>query len=125
MFGTDYPTPDGSCVRDYIHVGDLADAHVLAAARLEEGARPAPAYNIGTGAGASVLEVLAAVGRVLGVDLEPELGAAPARRPGPHRRRPAPLATADLGWTASHDLDDMVRAAWAAWQRRAGTSARR
>jgi UDP-glucose 4-epimerase len=115
--GTDYPTTDGSCVRDYIHVGDLADAHVLAATRLEEGADLAPAYNIGTGTGASVLEVIAAVERVLGVAIEPDIG---PRRPGDPARIVADptLATADLGWTAQHDLDDMVRDAWAAWQRR-------
>lgn len=117
VHGTDYPTPDGSCVRDYIHVGDLADAHVLAAARLDEGAALAPAYNIGTGAGVSVLEVIGAVERVLGVTLERVLG---PRRPGDPARIVADpaLATAELGWTAEHDLDDMVRDAWAAWQRR-------
>jgi UDP-glucose 4-epimerase len=117
--GVDYPTPDGSCVRDYIHVGDLADAHLLAAARLDEGARLAPAYNIGTGKGASVLEVIAAVGRVLGVDLQPEIG---GRRAGDPARIVADgtLAGADLGWVARHDLDDMVRSAWAAWRQAQG-----
>jgi UDP-glucose 4-epimerase len=115
--GVDYPTPDGSCIRDYIHVGDLADAHVLAAARLEEGRSLAPAYNIGTGTGASVLEVLAAVGRVLGVEIRPELA---PRRPGDPARIIADgsLAAADLGWAAEHDLDDMVASAWAAWRAR-------
>lgn len=115
VFGTDYPTPDGSCVRDYIHVADLADAHVLAAARLEEGKELRPAYNIGTGIGISVLDVVAAVGRVLGRDLEPTLG---PRRPGDPARIVADgtLASADLGWTATHDLDDMVESAWRAWQ---------
>jgi UDP-glucose 4-epimerase len=114
--GVDYPTPDGSCVRDYIHVGDLADAHVRAATALEEGKTLAPAYNIGTGTGASVLEVMAAVGRVLGTELRPELG---PRRAGDPARIVADgsLATADLGWVPEHDLDDMVRSAWAAWQR--------
>jgi UDP-glucose 4-epimerase len=116
--GTDYPTPDGSCVRDYVHVGDLADAHVLAAARLEEGASLAPAYNIGTGTGASVLEIIAAVGRVLGRHLEPRLV---GRRPGDPARIIADgsLAQQQLGWSARHDLDDMVRDAWSAWQQRA------
>jgi UDP-glucose 4-epimerase len=117
VFGTDYPTPDGSCVRDYIHVADLADAHVLAAARLDEGRDLRPAYNIGTGVGISVLDVVAAVGRVVGRDLEPVLG---PRRPGDPARIVADgtLASTDLGWTATHDLDDMVRDAWAAWQSR-------
>jgi len=117
VFGVDYPTPDGSCIRDYIHVGDLADAHVLAATRLETGAALAPAYNVGSGTGASVLEVIDAVRRVLGVALEPEIV---GRRPGDPARIVADgsLATADLGWTPRHDLDEMVRDAWAAWQAR-------
>jgi UDP-glucose 4-epimerase len=115
VFGTDYPTPDGTCVRDYIHVGDLADAHVAAAARLEEGAHLGPAYNIGTGTGASVQEVLDTVERVLGVDLRREVV---DRRPGdPARIIGDPtLATRELGWTATHDLEDMVRSAWTAWE---------
>jgi UDP-glucose 4-epimerase len=115
VFGTDYPTPDGSCVRDYIHVADLADAHALAAARLDEGRPLAPAYNIATGTGASVLEVLDAVGRVLGIDLVPEPR---PRRPGDPARIVADgtLAARDLGWMATHDLDDMVRDAWRSWR---------
>ena len=115
VFGTDYDTPDGSCVRDYIHVGDLADAHVLAAARLEEGVALRPAYNIGTGTGASVLQVLDSVRRVLGIDVEPTIA---DRRPGDPARIIADgtLARDDLGWEARHDLDDMVRDAWQAWR---------
>ena len=116
VFGTDYPTADGSCVRDYIDVGDLADAHVAAAQRLEAGSELSPAYNIGTGLGASVFEVIAAVERVLGIDLVPELV---ERRPGdPARIVGDPSAARrDLGWAAQRDLDDMVRTAWAAWRR--------
>ena len=115
VFGTDYPTPDGTCIRDYIHVGDLADAHVAAAARLEEGADLGPAYNIGTGTGASVQEVLDTIEHVLGVDLQREIV---ERRPGdPARIVGDPtLATRELGWTATHDLEAMVRSAWAAWE---------
>jgi UDP-glucose 4-epimerase len=115
VFGTDYPTPDGSCVRDYIHVGDLADAHVLAAARLDAGDTLAPAYNIGVGTGTSVLQVIDSVRRVLGTDLEPVIA---ERRPGDPARIIADgtLAATDLGWTARHDLDDMVRDAWRAWR---------
>ena len=114
LFGTDYPTPDGSCIRDYIHVDDLAAAHVLAAARLDAGQALAPAYNIATGRGASVLEVIAAVSRTLGVDLEPERA---PRRPGDPTAIVADgsLAERDLGWTASRSLDDMVRDAWRSW----------
>ena len=116
VFGTDYPTPDGSCIRDYIDVGDLADAHVVAAHRLEAGDELQPAYNIGTGVGASVLEVIEAVRRVLEIPLPVELN---ERRPGDPARIVADpsAARADLGWVARQDLDDMVRTAWAAWRR--------
>jgi UDP-glucose 4-epimerase len=115
VFGTDYDTPDGSCIRDYIHVGDLADAHVLAASRLEEDVALRPAYNIGTGTGASVLEVIDSVRRVLGTDVAPTIV---DRRPGDPARIIADgtLARDDLGWSARHDLDDMVRDAWQAWR---------
>ena len=116
VFGTDYPTPDGSCIRDYIHVGDLADAHVVAAVRLEEGGDLAPAYNIGTGTGLSVLAVIDAVRRVLGIELEPELV---DRRPGDPARiiGDVSLASTHLGWKARLGVDDMVRDAWSAWRR--------
>jgi UDP-glucose 4-epimerase len=115
VFGTDYPTPDGSCIRDYIHVADLAEAHVLAADRLDEGAPLAAAYNIATGTGASVLEVIDAVGRHVGRDLAPELM---PRRPGDPARIVADgsFASRDLGWSASRDLDDMVSDAWRSWE---------
>jgi UDP-glucose 4-epimerase len=117
VFGDDYPTPDGTCIRDYVHVGDLADAHVAAAARLDEGAPLAPAYNIGTGTGSSVQEVLDVMERAIGRSLDREVV---GRRPGdPARIVGDPsLATRELGWKAVHDLDDMVRSAWAAWQQR-------
>jgi UDP-glucose 4-epimerase len=113
VFGDDYPTPDGSCIRDYIHVSDLADAHVVAAARCE-GETIGTAYNVGRGQGVSVIEVMKVVSEVLGRDINAEVG---PRRPGD----PAQLvAVADkirdeLGWTASKDLRDMVASAWAAW----------
>ena len=120
VFGTDYPTPDGSCVRDYIHVGDLADAHVLAAARLDEGRRPArPPTTSAPAPGISVLEVdRRRRPRRSAVDLEPEIGAPPSRRPGPHRRRRHPRRRPTSAGRPRHDLDDMVRHAWAAWQSR-------
>lgn len=113
VFGDDYPTPDGSCIRDYIHVSDLADAHVVAAARCE-GQTIGTAYNVGRGQGVSVFEVMNMVNEVLGRDINVEVG---PRRPGD----PAQLvALADkirdeLGWTASLDLREMVASAWAAW----------
>jgi UDP-glucose 4-epimerase len=114
VFGTDYPTPDGSCVRDYIHVADVADAHVLAAAKLEAGAELAPAYNLGLGKGISVLEILDAMRRVLGHDFAHETA---PRRPGDPAQivTSAELARRDLDWTARYDLDEMVRSASEAW----------
>ncbi len=115
VYGTDYDTPDGSCVRDYVHVGDLADAHVVAVDRLEAGTSLRSAYNIGAGVGSSVLEVVAAIGRVLDRELDVEIR---DRRPGD----PAAVygdvraAADDLGFVVQHDLDDMVRTAWSAWR---------
>ena len=116
VFGTDYPTPDGTCVRDYVHVCDLADAHVLALAALDAGRLAHRALNLGNGAGFSVREVVASVGRVTG-SLPATLDS--PRRPGD----PATLvASSDearevLGWSPRFpDLDGIVRTAWA-WHR--------
>jgi UDP-glucose 4-epimerase len=116
VFGTDYPTPDGSCVRDYVHVQDLALAHVAAADRIERGEPLEPVYNIGSGDGLSVLQVMDAVRRVTGIDFEPQRE---ARRPGDPARIVASgeLAARDLGWRMRHDVDAMVASAWGAWQR--------
>ena len=113
VFGDDYPTPDGSCIRDYIHVSDLADAHVAAAARCE-GPTVGTVYNVGRGQGVSVLEVIEAVSAVLGRDANAQIT---ARRAGD----PAQLVALvdkireELGWSASKDLPDMVASAWEAW----------
>ena len=110
LFGEDYPTPDGTCLRDYIHVSDLADAHVRALQRLLEGG-PSGTYNLGTGQPSSVKEVIAAVERVTGRSALVE--SAP-RRPGD----PAALfaagerARADLGWVPHRTLDTIVADAW-------------
>jgi UDP-glucose 4-epimerase len=113
--GTDYATPDGSCVRDYVHVQDVALAHVAAADAMEGGRPLEPVYNLGSGQGASVLQIMDAVRRVTGIDFEPLIT---ERRPGDPARIVATgeLAARDLGWTMRHDLDDMVRTAWEAWQ---------
>lgn len=115
VFGTDYPTPDGSCVRDYIHVQDLALAHVAAAEVLEEGRSLERVYNLGSGDGVSVLQIMDAVRRVTGIDFAPEIH---PRRPGDPARIVASgaLAARDLGWQMRHSLDDMVASAWQAWQ---------
>lgn len=115
VFGTGYATPDGSCVRDFVHVVDLASAHVTALERLERGDLAVDAVNIGTGRGASVLEVLACLGVVSGADTTPEvLGP----RPGDPARVVAAVGRAreHLGWTARSDLTDMLASAWDAWQ---------
>ncbi|MBM3808325.1 MAG: UDP-glucose 4-epimerase GalE [Acidimicrobiia bacterium] len=111
VFGEDYPTPDGTCLRDYIHVCDLADGHMRALEALERGA-PSDAYNLGTGRPHSVKAVIAAVGRVVG---RPVAWAAAPRRPGD----PAVLyassdrAQRELGWTPNYpDLEVIVRHAW-------------
>ncbi|WP_298227949.1 UDP-glucose 4-epimerase GalE [Gryllotalpicola sp.] len=113
IFGDDYPTPDGTCVRDYIHVADLALAHVAAAQVLEAGGSLASVYNLGSGDGVSVAEIMAAMARVTGIDFAPEIA---PRRPGDPARIVASgeLAARDLGWRMRHSLDEMVATAWAA-----------
>ncbi|MGK2877406.1 MAG: UDP-glucose 4-epimerase GalE [Solirubrobacterales bacterium] len=115
VFGDDYPTPDGSCVRDYVHVVDLADAHVTAARVLDEGGSVAPAYNVGRGEGSSVFEVLSAISSVIGIDFENDIQ---PRRPGDPAQivGSADLIARDLDWRAKFDLQEMVSSAWAAWQ---------
>jgi len=113
--GDDYATPDGSCVRDYVHVADVADAHVAAARALEAGQLLAPVYNLGSGEGLSVLEIMAAMARVTGIDFTPVIA---DRRPGDPDRIVASgaLAARDLGWAQRHTVDEMVQSAWSAWQ---------
>ena len=122
VFGNDYPTPDGTCIRDYIHVCDIADAHVAALRQLAEGKVEDPyrVYNIGRGEGSSVLEVIDVVGRVTGLDTTPDFV---ARRPGDPARVTADVdrITKDLGWSAKFDLQDMVESAWSGWQYRQGS----
>jgi UDP-glucose 4-epimerase len=119
VFGNDYPTPDGTCVRDYIHVCDIADAHVAALQQLASGAddRAFRVYNVGRGEGSSVLEVIDVVGKVTDLDTTPEFV---PRRPGDPARVTASVEriTKDLGWSAKYDLNDMVESAWAGWQHR-------
>mgnify|MGYP001087993941 CR=1 FL=1 len=115
IFGSDYPTPDGTCVRDYIPVGPLADVHVVAAEKLARGEVLESAYNLGTGTGHSVREVMRVMAEVTGVDFAPEFV---ARRPGdpPIVVASGELAMRDLGWNPSPDLREMVRSAWEAFQ---------
>jgi UDP-glucose 4-epimerase len=117
VFGSDYQTPDGTAIRDYIHVCDLAAAHRVALERLVHGRQEAPyeVFNIGTGRGYSVLEVIRAFERVKGVGLPWRFT---DRRPGDIEQVWADTRCAEavLGWKASHGLDDMVASAWA-WER--------
>ena len=120
IHGDDYPTPDGTNVRDYVHVSDIALAHVAAARRLDAGEPVERAYNLGSGSGASVREIMSAVARVTGIAFEPGIG---PRRAGDPPRIVAngDLAGRDLDWRMRHTLDEMVASAWAA--RQAATTA--
>ncbi|QHC59463.1 UDP-glucose 4-epimerase GalE [Rathayibacter sp. VKM Ac-2760] len=111
--GDDYPTPDGTCVRDYIHVADLALAHVAAARRLAAGEPIDPVYNLGSGSGASVGEIMTAIARSTGIAFTPEVA---PRRPGDPPRIVASGRTAarDLGWEMRHSVAEMVESAWRA-----------
>ncbi|MEA3336334.1 MAG: UDP-glucose 4-epimerase GalE [Chloroflexota bacterium] len=109
IFGDDYPTPDGTCVRDYVHVLDLAQAHILALEALDQGSRT---YNLGNGQGFSVKEVIEVARQVTGHAIPAEIG---PRRPGD----PAVLVASsekvrrELGWDPQHpDLRDIVESAW-------------
>ena len=117
VFGDDYPTPDGTCIRDYIHVADLAEAHVLALAALDgfDGPR---AFNLGTGQGVSVREVLEAVERATGTAVPHSIG---PRRPGDPAELVADssLAQRELGWRPGiSDMDSIATTAWS-WHRQA------
>lgn len=109
--GDDYPTPDGTCVRDYIHVADLAHSHVVAAQKLAAGEELEPVYNLGSGTGSSVRQIMDAVREVTGIGFTPEIG---PRRPGDPARIVATgeLAGRDLDWRMRHGLVDMVASAW-------------
>jgi UDP-glucose 4-epimerase len=117
VYGTDYPTPDGTCIRDYIHVADLASAHVLAldALRAEGGA--SGVYNLGNGLGHSVREVIEAARRVTGHSIPTQ--EAP-RRPGdpPVLVASSARISRELGWQPQHpDIEDIIRSAWQ-WHQR-------
>lgn len=119
VYGRDYPTPDGTCVRDYIHVDDLADAHVRAVDRLRRGGTPLRA-NLGIGAGASVLEVMAAVEAAAGAPVRHRFG---ARRPGdpPALVADPRLAQRELAWHPRYrELGEIVRTAMLGYRRAHG-----
>ncbi len=115
LFGDDYPTADGTCVRDYVHVQDLAEAHVAALGYLERDERAFDTFNIGTGTGASVREVLAALAAASGCDTTPDVT---PRRAGDPAELVASVdrASAELGWRARFTLPEIVDSAWQAWR---------
>ena len=113
IFGTTYPTPDGSCVRDYVHVSDVAAAHVAAARKLQDGVELGSVYNLGSGSGVSVREIMAEMALATGIEFSPQICAA---RPGDPARIVASgeLARRDIDWEPRHSLRDMISSAWAA-----------
>ncbi len=117
VFGNDYNTPDGTCIRDYIHVCDLARAHVVALQRLlkEKNDAPHEVFNLGTGTGYSVLEAIQSFERTTGLKLNWEFS---GRRPGDVEKvwADTTLANLTLGWKAEKGLDEMMASAWA-WEK--------
>jgi len=110
VFGNDYATPDGTAIRDYIHVDDLADAHVRALTHLGDG-KPTIALNVGTGVGSSVMEVISAAQRMSGREVPYEI--APRRAGDPVATFADPTRIrSTLGWQHTRDLDDIVGSAW-------------
>jgi len=116
LFGDDYDTRDGSCIRDYIHVVDLAEAHAAAAARLDE-APIGEVFNVGRGEGVTVSEVFATVREVTGIDFTVDVVGRRAGDPAAYFADATKIGK-ELDWTARLDLTDMVRSAWEAWQQR-------
>jgi UDP-glucose 4-epimerase len=116
IFGDDYATPDGTCVRDYIHVVDLAEAHVAAARALRSSPGRDLTLNIGRGEGVSVREMIDRINALTGYDRPPTVT---PRRPGDPARviACADRAATELGWTAKHDVQDMITSAWEGWVR--------
>ena len=113
VFGSDYPTPDGSCVRDYVHVHDLADAHLSALDYLERNERKHSTFNVGTGSGSSVFEVLAEVKRVTGIDFAIDIQDRRAGDP-PFLCADVSRIREELGWTAKQGLPEIIESAWSA-----------
>lgn len=118
LFGTDYPTPDGTCIRDYVHVSDLAHAHVLAMDALTQGS-PSQYINLGSGTGTSIQELLTSIADVTGKHVPHEIA---PRRPGdpPLLIASAERAKSILGWTAPHsNIHNIIETAWQ-WLLRTG-----
>jgi UDP-glucose 4-epimerase len=127
IFGDDFPTPDGTCIRDFIHVADIASAHMAAVRALDGGGLPALTANVGRGEGVSVRQMIDAIRQVTGTTGEAwaEPTVAPRRAGDP----PRVVAAADtirraLGWQARFGLDDMVASAWEGRTARVGATVR-
>lgn len=115
IFGGDYSTPDGTTIRDYIHVSDIADAHLAAVKRLKDKDQTALTLNVGRGQGTSTREMITEILRISRVEIEPVV----------RERRPGDLAVsiavadrikAELGWSAQYNITDMISSAWAGWR---------
>lgn len=116
IFGTDYDTPDGTCIRDYIHVSDLADAHLAALDYLGgEGQTDHHVFNVGTGTGTSVREIVDGMREVTGIDFTAEEVDRRAGDP-PKLIGDASRITSELGWKARYGVRDILESAWSAWQ---------
>ncbi|WP_314688737.1 UDP-glucose 4-epimerase GalE [uncultured Bifidobacterium sp.] len=115
IFGDDYPTPDGTCVRDYIHVSDLADAHLAALRYLDRDERKYDAFNVGTGEGTSVRQIVDEVKRVTGLPFQEKVTERRAGDP-PHLIGSPRRINEEMGWHARYGVKDIVESAWAAWQ---------
>ncbi|CAM2879110.1 UDP-glucose 4-epimerase GalE [Paenibacillus sediminis] len=111
IFGTDYDTPDGTCIRDYIHVNDLADAHIRALQRLLGGEKMTAVYNLGTGSGFSVKEIIEMCEQITGKKANVVYA---ARRPGDPGRLVASYekVNREMGWKPQYTLEDIIRTAW-------------
>lgn len=115
--GDDFETPDGTCVRDYVHVSDIARAHVVAAQLLSRGVELQSAYNLGAGTGTSVRQIMESAQTVTGIDFVPEVR---PRRPGDPAQIVATgeLASRDLAWKNTFTIEEMLESAWSAWGKR-------
>ena len=116
IFGDDYDTDDGTCVRDYIHVLDLAEAHIAALDVLAEGRQPDHhTYNVGTGLGTSVREIIDGLRRVIGWEFPVEVLQRRAGDPPTLIGDPLSIGV-DLGWKANNGVDEILASAWEGWQ---------
>ena len=113
VFGDDYATADGSCVRDYVHVQDLAEAHIAALGYLDNDDRKHATFNVGGGKGSSVFEVLAEIKKVSGIDFEIDVQPRRAGDP-PYLCADVSRIKSELGWVAKRNLHEIIESAWTA-----------